>query len=63
MKDIYRRERGVSRAAGRGQAAVEYIMSTLMILVLFTGMYGFLQQQTRRLFTAAARAIVRSYHE
>jgi len=41
---------------------VEYLLTTLAVLVLFSSMYGFTQGQLKRLFTAAARLIVGSYY-
>ncbi len=55
--------RAGAQGATRGQAATEYILSTMMILVLFTSLYALLQQQTRKLFTSAARVIVHAYHD
>ena len=45
-----------------GQTTIEYVMTTLMILLLFTSMYRFLQGQTRKLFGAAASMILRAYY-
>ena len=53
--------RGKRRSA-RGQTTIEYLMTTMMILVLFTTMYRFLQGQTRKLFSAAASAILTPYY-
>jgi len=55
-------KRSLGKLASRGQTTIEYLLSTMMILALFTGMYGFLQVQTRRLFAAAARMILRAYY-
>lgn len=46
----------------KGQATVEYLLTTLAVLVLFSSMYGFTQGQLKKLFTAAARVILRAYH-
>jgi hypothetical protein len=45
-----------------GQTTIEYLLTTMMILVLFTTMYRFLQGQTRKLFTAASQMILRAYY-
>ena len=45
----------------RGQAAVEYLLSTMALLVVFTTMYGFMQGQTKKLFTAAGVSILTAY--
>lgn len=47
--------------ARRGQAAIEYLMTTVALVTLFTGMYGFLQGQVRRLFVLAGTKILTSY--
>jgi hypothetical protein len=52
----------LTRRRGRGQTTIEYLLTTLMILVLFTTMYRFLQGQTRKLFSAAAHAILAPYY-
>ena len=36
-----------------GQTTIEYLLTTMAILILFTSMYSFLQGQTRKLFSQA----------
>lgn len=45
-----------------GQTMIEYLLSTVMILTLFTMMYAFLFRETRKLFEAAARMMLRAYY-
>jgi hypothetical protein len=45
----------------RGQSAVEYLLTTMALVTLFAGMYGFLQGQIRVLFKAAGVKILTSY--
>lgn len=45
----------------RGQSTVEYLLTTMALVTLFAGMYGFLQGQIRRLFQAAGTKILTSY--
>jgi Flp pilus assembly pilin Flp len=44
-----------------GQTAVEYILTTLTLVTVFAGMYGFLQGQLKILFQAAGMAILTPY--
>jgi len=46
----------------RGQALIEYLMMTLMLLFLFTGLYRVLQGQLKTLFTKAGVAILTAYY-
>lgn len=41
---------------------VEYLLSTLAVLALFSSMYGFTSNELRTLFSSAARVILTSYH-
>lgn len=50
------------RRGSRGQALVEYLLMTVMLLALFTGLYRVLQGQLRFLFTRAGRAILTAYY-
>ena len=51
-----------SRRKGRsGQAAVEYLLMMMALVVCFASMYGFLQGQVKRLFMGAAVMILRVY--
>ncbi|MFA6092153.1 MAG: hypothetical protein WCU88_01200 [Elusimicrobiota bacterium] len=45
----------------RGQALVEYLLMTVMLLFIFTTLYRILQGQTKRLFTNAGIAILTAY--
>jgi hypothetical protein len=49
-------------AAKRGQALVEYLLMTLMLLALFTGLYRVLQSQLRIYFQKAGQAILTAYY-
>lgn len=61
-------ERGLPPRAGRvrrvrrGQALVEYLLMTAMLLFLFTGMYKVLQSNLRNYFTQAGRVILTAYY-
>ena len=44
-----------------GQTAVEYLLTTLALTMVFAGMFGFLQGQLRRLFTIAGVKILSTY--
>jgi Flp pilus assembly pilin Flp len=50
---------GLSRS---GQTAVEYMLATLALTIAFAGMYGFMQGQLKKLFTAAAVKILTAYY-
>ena len=53
------------RAAGRsrrGQTVVEYLLMTLMLLFLFTGMYRMLQGQLKDKFREVGFAILTAYY-
>ena len=45
-----------------GQALVEYLLMTLMLLFVFTTMYRVLQGQLRSAFERVGRAILFAYH-
>lgn len=55
------RRRGVRRALS-GQAVVEYLLMTAMLLFLFTGMYKVLQTSLRKYFISAGSAILTAYY-
>jgi hypothetical protein len=42
-----------------GQTVVEYLLTTLTLVTVFAGMYGFLQGQLKILFTAAGMTILK----
>lgn len=45
-----------------GQTAVEYMLTTLTLVTVFAGMYGFLQGGLKKLFISAGIKILRSYY-
>ena len=45
-----------------GQAAVEYLLTTMVLVTCFAAMYGFMQQQLRRLFVQAGTKILTAYY-
>lgn len=51
-----------SSRVGRGQALVEYLLMSVMLLFLFTGLYRVLQNQLRFVFLKAGRAILHAYY-
>lgn len=53
------RDRQESR---RGQTTVEYLLTTVTLVTVFAGIYGFLQTSLRTEFQAAAKMILRSYY-
>lgn len=53
-------EARVRRARG-GQAAVEYLLTTMILATIFAAMYGYLQGAVRKLYTSAAIKILTSY--
>ena len=54
--------RMVRRRSPSGQALVEYLLMTLMLLFVFTGLYRVLQSQLRTTFQKAGRAILFAYY-
>ena len=54
---------GAPRRRKAGQTAVEYLLTTLTLVTVFAGMYGYLQTSTKKLFTAAGVKILTSYHQ
>lgn len=48
--------------ARRGQALIEYLLMTVMLLFLFTGLYRVLQGRLKELFAKAGTAILRAYY-
>jgi hypothetical protein len=44
-----------------GQAAVEYLLTTLFLVTCFAGMYGFMQQQLTTLFVSGGKLILTTY--
>ncbi|MBI5242641.1 MAG: hypothetical protein HY922_03025 [Elusimicrobia bacterium] len=45
-----------------GQALVEYMLMTLMLLFIFTTLYRMLQGQMKNLFSRAGVAILSTYY-
>ena len=45
-----------------GQTVVEYLLTTVALVTVFAGMYGFLQGQLKTLFTLAGKKILTPYH-
>ncbi len=48
-------------AGKAGQTAVEYLLTTLVLTMVFAGMYGFMQKQLTGLYRRAAKVILTSY--
>ena len=46
----------------KGQTTVEYLLTTLTLVTLFAGMYGFLQGQLKTLFRIAGIKILMPYY-
>ena len=46
----------------RGQAAVEYILTTLVLVTCFAAMYGFIQRELKKLFILAGTKILATYY-
>ena len=44
-----------------GQTAIEYLLTTVALVTVFAGMYGFLQGQLKKLFTIAGVKISSTY--
>ena len=45
-----------------GQTVVEYLLTTLTLVTVFAGMYGFLQGQLKILFKVAGMKILTPYY-
>ena len=58
----YMAMKAMSRTARAGQAAVEYILTTMVLVTCFAAMYGFMQGQLRKLFIIAGRKILATYY-
>lgn len=58
------RTRSLSRKirGKRGQTAIEYLLTTMTLVTVFAGMYGFLQGQLRILFRIAGIKILTPYY-
>gem|GEM_PF-2271380 len=53
-KPVFRR---ILRGSG-GQTVVEYLLTTLLLVTVFTGMFGVLQSSLKRLFIAGGTVIL-----
>ena len=40
---------------------IEYLLTTVVLVTIFAGMYGWLQGQLRELYKAAGKVILRPY--
>jgi hypothetical protein len=45
-----------------GQAAVEYILTTMILVTCFAAMYGFMQTELKKLFILAGQKILTTYY-
>lgn len=54
--------RSFKRRARSGQTAVEYMLTTMALVVAFSAMYGVIANSLKKLFTAAAIKILTSYY-
>ena len=45
-----------------GQAAVEYMLTTLILVTCFAALYGFIQTETKQLFVLAGQKILATYY-
>jgi len=59
---IGKRLGAMRRRRRSAQAAVEYMLTTLILVTMFASLYGFLQGQLKTLFVAAGTAIIRGYY-
>ena len=51
------------KASDRGQALIEYLLMTMMLLFVFTSLYRVLSGQMKSLFTNAGVAILTAYYD
>ena len=61
FRHMFRKLVGRKRFGIKGQTAVEYILTTLALLVMFVMMYRYLQRYLTRDFTSGARVIAQVY--
>ena len=54
-------KKGWFRQDKRGQTAVEYLLTTLVLVVVFATMYGYLHRSLKKLFIQAGVVILTSY--
>ena len=52
----------IKRKDERGQTAVEYLLTSLMLMTLFVALYGFLQGKLKELFILAGTKILTAYY-
>ena len=50
------------RGRSRAQAAVEYILTTMVLVTCFAAMYGFMQGELKKLFILAGQKILATYY-
>ena len=58
MRNKFKRRSAIGR---RGQTVVEYLLTTLTLVTVFAGMFGFLQGQLKGLFKIAGMKILTPY--
>ncbi|MDE2040175.1 MAG: hypothetical protein KGO96_09915 [Elusimicrobia bacterium] len=57
-----KRKQNSRRRARSGQTAVEYMLTTLLLVTVFASMFGFMQSGLKTLFRRAAISILTSYY-
>jgi hypothetical protein len=62
MRRFVERRMKCPLACRRGQTAVEYLLTTVMLVSIFAGLYGFLQGQLKQLFILAGTKILTTYY-
>lgn len=55
------RKKKMKISKARGQTTVEYLLTTMALVVAFAGFYGFIQQELKSLFTSAAGMILSTW--
>lgn len=52
----------MKRVSGeKGQAAVEYLLTTMLLVTFFVGLYGFLHPAVRKMFITGGTKILMTY--
>ncbi len=54
--------KNVSLLSRKGQAAVEDLLTTMILVTIFSALYGFLHGQVKIMFIAAGTMILKSYY-
>lgn len=49
------------RLGRKGQTAVEYLLTTLMLVTFFVGLYGFLHRSVKKMFIQGGTKILKMY--